>query len=304
MEIGKEKFTVEKAKQVDMVQYLASIGHQTVKVHGNDHWYLSPLREENSASFKINSRLNVWYDHGLGKGGNLIDFGIAYFKCSVAEFLDILNGPDSIQKQPKISTKKAVPEEPKITIEQVAKLTSPSLLKYLRERNINLDIADLFCSQVHFSLADKNYFGIGFKNNSGGWEIRNSFYKTSCSPKDFTLIKNGGNNLSIFEGYMDFLSFMSFKEDQSVSSDYLILNSLSFFERALPVTYSYDIKNLYLDRDNAGRQATLKAMEIDITFRDNSNLYDGFKDFNDWHVRKENPNLQNRPKPPRPRRSL
>lgn len=304
MEIGKEKFTVEKAKQIDMVQYLASVGLQPVKIRGNDHWYLSPLREENSASFKINSRLNLWYDHGMGKGGNFIDFGIAYFKCSVAEFLDILNGPNSFQKQSKLSAKKAVPEEPKIIIEQVAKLTSPSLLKYLRQRRIDLDVADLFCSQVHFSLADKKYFGIGFKNNSGGWEIRNSFYKSSSSPKDYSLIKNGSENLSVFEGYMDFLSFVTFKGEQSLSSDYLILNSLSFFERALPVMNNYDIKSLYLDRDNAGRQATLKAMEIDATFRDNSNLYDGFKDFNDWHVRKENPNLQSRPKPPRPRRSL
>ncbi|UUC44170.1 toprim domain-containing protein [Flavobacterium cerinum] len=304
METGKEKFTIEKAKQIDMVQYLASIGHQVVKVRGNDHWYLSPLRDEDSASFKINSRLNVWYDHGIGKGGNLVDFGIAYFKCSVAEFLDILNGPNSIQKRPKISPKKVAPEDPKIIIEQVSRLTSPSLLKYLRERRIDLDIADLFCSQVHFNLAGKKYFGIGFRNNSNGWEIRNSFYKTSSSPKDYTLIKNGSENLSVFEGYMDFLSFVSFKGEQSLSSDYLILNSLSFFERALPVMYRYEIKNLYLDRDNAGRQATLKAMEIDATFRDNSNLYDGFKDFNDWHIRKENPNLQSRPKPPRTKRSL
>lgn len=303
MEIGKEKFTVEKAKQIDMVQYLASVGHHPLKIRGNDHWYLSPLRDENSASFKVNSRLNVWYDHGMGKGGSFIDFGITYFKCSVAEFLNILNSPSSFQQQPKITAKKVVPEEPKIIVDQVVQLTSPALIKYLRERRIDLDIAGLFCKQIHYSLADKKYFGIGFQNNSGGWEIRNSFFKTSSSPKDFTLIKNGSDNLSVFEGYMDFLSFFSYQPDQQIPSDYLILNSLSFFERAIPSMKGYGIKNLYLDRDNAGRQTTLKALAINDTFRDSSNLYDGFKDFNDWHIRKENPKLQNRPKPPRTRRS-
>lgn len=79
--------SIAEAKQIDMVDFLKSLGHTPQKIRNNDHWYLSPLREEKSPSFKVNRQLNVWYDHGTGEGGNLIDFGIRYFKCSVAGLL-------------------------------------------------------------------------------------------------------------------------------------------------------------------------------------------------------------------------
>ncbi|WP_026260234.1 hypothetical protein [Segetibacter koreensis] len=41
-------------------------------------------------SFKVNSKLNYWYDHGIGKGGNVIDFAILYHNCTVGEFLQEL----------------------------------------------------------------------------------------------------------------------------------------------------------------------------------------------------------------------
>lgn len=87
-----EKLTCSGAKQIDLVDYLASLGHQPQKVNNRDYWYLSPLREEKTPSFKVNQKLNVWYDHATGKGGNLIDFGTQYFNCSVAELLQRLSG--------------------------------------------------------------------------------------------------------------------------------------------------------------------------------------------------------------------
>ena len=73
------------AKQIDLVDYLAALGHQPQKIRNQDYWYLSPFRDEKTPSFKVNRSKNVWYDHGIGKGGNLIDFGIIYFNCSVSE---------------------------------------------------------------------------------------------------------------------------------------------------------------------------------------------------------------------------
>ena len=35
-------------------------------------------------------KLNLWFDHGLGKGGNLVDFGLQFFDCSVPELLQKL----------------------------------------------------------------------------------------------------------------------------------------------------------------------------------------------------------------------
>src|SRR5215218_7399913 len=80
-------FSIQEAKQIDIVDYLEKLGHQPQKIRNNDYWYLSPLRDENTPSFKVNRKLNAWYDHGIGKGGNIIDFGILYHHCSVRELL-------------------------------------------------------------------------------------------------------------------------------------------------------------------------------------------------------------------------
>jgi len=55
----------EQAKQIDMVDYLSSLNHHPQRVHHQDFWYLSPLREEQTASFKVNRTLNVWFDFGV-----------------------------------------------------------------------------------------------------------------------------------------------------------------------------------------------------------------------------------------------
>lgn len=301
MDLKNDRVTIAQAKEIDMVQYLASQGHEPTKIRGNDYWYLSPLRDEKTASFKVNAKHNIWYDHGQGKGGNLIDFGTIYFNCSVSDFLKTLAGSLSFQPQQN-SSRKDTPDAPKIIIEKVEELTSPALLKYLRERRIDSDVALLFCKQVTYNFNGKNYYGIGFQNNAGGWEIRNRFYKTSSTPKDYTLIKNGSENIAVFEGCMDFLSFIGNNADNREQSDYLILNSLSFFVRSLPVMQGYSSKNLYLDWDDAGRRATAKALSIDSSFTDKSNLYKGYEDYNDWHIRRENPSLQSKPKPPKHRR--
>ena len=90
------------AKQIDLVDYLSTLGFKPAKIRGNDYWYLSPLRDEKTPSFKIDRKINCWYDHGMGKGGNLINFGMAYFNCNSAEFLQRLNGKFFLHQPVKI----------------------------------------------------------------------------------------------------------------------------------------------------------------------------------------------------------
>lgn len=292
MKIRSEKITIVKAKEIDMVQYLASIGYRPVAIKGKDHWYLSPLRNENTASFKVNTRFNKWYDNGLDKGGNPIDFGILYFKNSVSEFLDLLRGAFPFQQQPSWASQKGAKNDPKIIIEEITKLTSSALRNYLCERNIDLAVATQFCNQIHYSLNNKKYYGIGFKNDAGGWEIRNKFFKTSSHPKAIRLIKNNSDQLAIFEGFMDFFSFINMYKNERIDSDYLILNSLAFFQKAMPDIQTYSTKKRYLDRDDADRKITTSILATNTTFIDSSNLYDDYKDRNEWYVNQKHPKIR------------
>ncbi len=72
-------------KQIDIVDYLEKLGYQPQKIRNNDYWYLSPLREEKEPSLKVSRTLYVWYNHGLEKGGTIIDLALLYHNCSIKE---------------------------------------------------------------------------------------------------------------------------------------------------------------------------------------------------------------------------
>ena len=283
MDIRKNRITCEQAKQMDIVEYLFSLGFNPVKIRNADHWYLSPLRSEKTASFKVNRKLNVWYDHGLGKGGNLVDFGILYHNCSVSDFLEKLNDLSFHQQSLKIIAAHEKHPEPQIKIVSKKNLFSLSLLRYLKHRRIAENVARDHCREVIFELNNKAYSAIGFRNNEGGFELRNPWFKGSSFPKSFTSLCNDAKEVSVFEGFFDFLSYQTIHQNQaSFSPDFLILNSTSFFEKSRSFMEQYDSIRLYLDRDNTGQNCTQKAMESSHKYNDESSLYKGYKDLNEW----------------------
>jgi hypothetical protein len=283
MDFRKERLSTEEAKKIDMTCYLSLLGYNPAKTIRVDFWYRSPLRDEHEPSFKVNRKLNLWFDHGLGKGGNIIDFGILYHGCTVSELLQKLSTNFSLQQPTFLHSNKSIATENKIKILGDFPLTSPALLRYLEERKIPIEIAEQFCREVRYELNNKTYFGIGFKNNSGGFEIRNPYFKTSSSPKDITIIDNGCEEALIFEGFIDFLSFKATtKNPPENGQDFVVLNSVSFFERARPFMENHKHIRLYLDRDTTGINCTQRALSMSPQYKDESTIYKNYKDFNDW----------------------
>lgn len=283
MDIGKQKLSVKEAKEIDLVDYLSSLGHEAIKVRRNDYWYLSPLRDENTPSFKVNRKINKWYDHGTGQGGNLIDFAILYNHCTVGELLQSLSSHFSFQQPTIYQTKNDENREGKIIIVRESNLSSIPLLHYLEQRKISLQVAEQFCREVNFQLHGKNYYGIGFKNDSGGFEIRNPYFKGSSAPKNITTIKNNADNVLVFEGFMDFLSFIGITPDEDRNKyDFVILNSISLFEKARLFMEEHHAIHLYLDRDTTGQNCSRYALSLSNKYQDESALYKGYKDINDW----------------------
>ena len=285
MNLRNKRLSISEAKEMDMVNYLSSLGHEPSKVRNNDYWYLSPLRSENTPSFKINRKLNRWYDHGLGKGGNLIDFAIAYHGCTIGELLEKLAGNFSFQKPVAYQQKTEIETESRIKVLDAFTLTSLTLLRYLNRRRIPIEIADQYCREVRYEINGKIYYGIGFKNDSGGYEIRNPYFKGSSSPKDITTINNGEEEIIVFEGFMDFLSFKSIHQNEPEDRfDFAILNSLPFFEKSRPFMEQHQSIRLYLDTDTAGQNYSRYALSLSNKYKDESSLYQSHKDFNDWIV--------------------
>ncbi len=242
------------------------------------------MRDEKTASFKVNRKLNCWYDHGIGSGGNLIDFGILYHNCSVHNFLEKLSSNSSFH-QPHISGINHQQEsaESKIKVVDQREISSSSLQRYLLERRIPIDVAKEFCKQVTYQIHRKEYYSIGFKNDAGGYELRNTFYKSGSAPKDITTIANGSKNVTVFEGFFDFLSFIVMnKNERPSATDFVVLNSVSFFEKARAFMEQHNTINLYLDRDTTGQNYTRYALSLSSKYKDESHMYKHYKDLNDW----------------------
>ena len=276
-------------KQIKLQDFLAAIGCKPVKQYGVNLMYLSPLRAEKHASFKVNTELNKWYDFGIGRGGNIIALAELLYNSSDVSYLIHQierNAPSSVS----VSLPTTKPITPQNSFEhlQVLPITHPALIKYLEERCIDVEMARTVCKELHFDTRGKHYFGIGFPNIAGGYEIRNPFFKGCIAPKDIShfYAEEPKKVCLIFEGFMDFLSFMTLrrKENDGLKrQDYLVLNSVTNIHKAAKRLSRYDSVQCFLDNDNAGRNAYLQlSKELGKSVTDASTLYNGFKDLNEY----------------------
>ena len=218
----------------------------------------------------------------MGKGGNVIDLICLVNNSSVREALDWLqNGQVSFSfQQPLFKEDK----QEKIEIKYIKELSHYALQEYVIKRRISILTARKLCKEVHYKFKDKMYFALGLANNSGGWELRNKYYKNSSSPKDVTHLQNGNSRLIVTEGMFDMLSLMERDKYLMEANDLLILNSLGFIKKSLELLDAYETIALYLDNDRAGKNAFKLIMQQQSKCTDRSKLYENFKDVNGWWI--------------------
>ena len=280
---------IKKIKQIKLQDFLASMGCKPVKQYGVNLMYLSPLRTEKHASFKVNTEINQWYDFGIGRGGNIIALAELLYNSSDVSYLI-----HQIERNAlgclSVSLPTVKPNAQQNSFEnlQVLSITRPALINYLGERCIGIEIARTVCKELHFDTRGKHYFGIGFPNIAGGYEIRNPFFKGCIAPKDIShfYAEEPKKVCFLFEGFMDFLSFMMLrrKENDGLKrQDYLVLNSVSNVKKALEPLSHYENVQCFLDNDEAGRnayQALLMGLKVPVI--DSSGLYADCKDLNEF----------------------
>nr|WP_244050473.1 toprim domain-containing protein [Parabacteroides goldsteinii] len=280
---------IEDIRAVPITDFLERLGHKPKRQRGNECWYLAPYREERTASFLVNIRKNVWHDFGIGHGGDIFTLagefiGSKDFKGQADFIMRVYGGLAPERKtvfRPKENGKDNPDERECMTDIRFGPLYNKVLLRYLEERGICSDVALPNCKEVRYCLHGKRYFAIGFRNLSGGYELRNRFFKSTLSPKDISLIDNGSETCNLFEGFIDCLSWMVL--EPGCGDDCLVLNSVALLERSFSVLDRYEKINCYLDRDEAGRR-TLETLRKRYGNRieDCSALYKGFKDLNEY----------------------
>ena len=280
-----ERTEIDAIRQIPLADFLARLGHEPVRRSGNELWYRAPYRSERTPSFRVNVAKQLWYDFGLGKGGDI--FTLAGEFAQSVDFMEqarfIAKATNMVVDRSEKPTYQPKPAEPAFEgVEAVPLLRSP-LTDYLAERGIPYAVASRYCCRLNYGVRGKRYFAVGFPNVAGGFEIRSRFFKGCVPPKDVSSVKTENTTAdvcSVFEGFMDFLSAATLGLE---TGDCLVLNSVSNVEKAMKHLDAYGRINCFLDRDEAGRR-TLDVLGKRHGGRvcDRSALYDGCKDLNEF----------------------
>ena len=351
---------LQQAKQIPIMYFFRDILGLKGKVSGSDILYCSPFRDDTSPSYSVSIEKNISYDFATGEARDIVGAIADYYKISMSEALKKL--AEFTQKNIPKDTQKYIPKTEnkrhyngrntagkggalniqnnqtegliacdKAQIKEVKELFYYPLKNYIKDiRKISIETASIYLNEVHYTLKDDTrvYFGLAWKNLSGGYEITRystqyqKSFKTAIGSKDITFIQGfDTNTILIFEGMFDFLSYLEYKKEQKLNEDVIILNSVSCHRVAtefIKMQRKYREVHLYLDNDEEGIKAVAKIKKalgikfglvdernrgtrkftnegavnigdimskiVGIMVYDKSDLYDEYKDINDWWV--------------------
>jgi len=271
-------------KRYSIVEYLERKGIRPVRKTSTYVMYRSPLREETHPSFKVDTEKNLWIDYAEGRGGRNLDLCIRLEGCTLSEAICRLeqNAPDNTTHSYSF-TNRGISISPNqrenVTASGTRRLIClsdtlpPHLQEYLtEERCIDLEKAKPFLKCISYEVRGRRHEAIGFANSSGGYELRDDkTFKGTIAPKDITpIFEDKAQPVCLFEGFMDFLSFLSMKGE--VTNQYLVMNSVSNVARSIHYLNKRNITSV-----RAFVNAGFKVEDMTVYYRD-------FKDLNEYHV--------------------
>jgi hypothetical protein len=170
-------------------------------------------------------------------------------------------------------------------------LKNQILIDYLKSRKMNINVCKKYLVEVYYKVNEKNYFGVGFLNNKGHFEIRNIYVKLALGKKWFTWINKNQSSIIVLESWSDFISLLTLYPKYELWKDFLILNSLSMLSKTDEVLLNYSEIFWALDNDAAGSKATENCLEKWnnelVKSKDVRYLFQGSKDLNEYLVTKE-----------------
>lgn len=336
---------ISQANNLDFPDLLSKLGYEPTKVlkGGKDIWYCSPFRQEKDPSFHIREGREykwIWYDFGHDGTSTILDFIMQLKntdKRGALAFLDTLYPnykghstakiqPDPNQVSflflPQSDTEQGVLKNKEeqyrdFQLVRVLPIKSQAVFSYLQSRCIPPSITSRYFKLIQYTdrerPSQKPYFGFGMQNESGGWEVRSAsdraggIFKTAISAKDITLIRGGqaSEEVSVFEGMVDFVSLLALCNKNHLNGDALILHGLKLYGRAAQVIRDNTYKRIhtFLDNNTAGKDTTLKfSNDFGERVQDHSPSFWPYIDLNDALKDGFNPTFftASKPIPPTP----
>ena len=186
------------------------------------------------------------------QNGEKRDAGSASLSPSVGE-RPAVGGPSPVVRLAAVPALRILSDDP---------LRHPALIGYLVSRGIVPSVAAAFCREVRYEVNGRAFFAVGFRNDAEGWELRSERFKGGSSPKHITTIDNRSDTVIAFEGFMDFLAYLSLKHPERLRIDAAVLNSVVNLPKAVPFISRHPVIRTFFDNDEAGRKATADLIRL------------------------------------------
>ncbi|GEJ47627.1 toprim domain-containing protein [Chryseobacterium sp. ON_d1] len=279
----------EKIKQnISIRSVLESFSLFPVKENRRTAFYFALDRKEKIPSLCVDYSKNSAFDFGTGKSYDVISVVQQIKKCSVSEALKYLSSFNFPAKAEYVTEE--TQSEISYRILKITEIRHPALIQYLESRKV-YEQKECVC-EVHYEVDGRKYFGIGFKNDSDGFEIRNKYAKLCLGSKVVTLVRAGSgpfSEIAVFEGFFDFLTFRNLENRFNSACDCLILNSTAMVFKAEQILQEYPKILLFLDNDANGKSVASKIRNDYKNVEDCSLIYHDCKDLNEWFVKTKTP---------------
>lgn len=281
----------QQAKQIRIDDYLARLGYSPKRADAKRLMYISMLAPagEKTPSFQVSADGHAFHDWSTGVSGSIVDLamyiiGTRDVSAALAHIESTIGCPAQVTTK---TNSFSFYQQKKSAFEviSVREVTSYALLTYAKNRGIPTDIVRTYCSEVYYRITSsrKEFYSLGWQNNSGGWELRNRFSKVAAAPKDVTMVNDLCDcTFLVFEGFFDFLSAVALRWFRPMEMNAIVLNSTALLDRALPLLQQASKVVCLLDNDDSGRKATVRILQGCPLAEDHSALYDGYNDLNDY----------------------
>lgn len=285
-----------KAKYVPIMEWLAKKGFKFVKQSGGEFVFYSPFNpEEKTPSFRVNPLKNVFHDFSSGRKGDVIrlveELENICFVEAVNRLLDFSGFEVSYEPE---KLKPITKGESYSTIQKILPLRSQNLIEYIQNRRIDVDVAKLWLKEVVYTNDKGKFYGIGFQNDKGGFEMRcptrnGTIFK--CFVGDIKTIRtfytDDNETALLFEGFTDFLSYLTYYKQSNPYCTCFILNSTSMLSvELINILSQFTVVYSYLDNDKTGFEAFEKLEKYldshTILVNGSYDLYPDHHDFNDF----------------------
>ncbi len=264
---------VAQAEAVSIVDYLASKGSEPVKCVGKELLYYSPLRDKNKPSFWVNVEKNKFKDYTVeehrGNSINLVQLMEGCnFPTAVAKLLTF-SGQSDTSRLPYVA-----PAAVKRPLEQKTHIqfpfVRPILIQYVEERGISYQLGKRYLHEVMTTASDRYYYYVGFKNDLGGFALRNRSFKRCFGNQTITTINDNQTRESVmlFEGFFDFLSYLTYHRIETPQYPTIVLNSISNLAKAYPFLVQFNEIHYYRDRDKQGEDSLARMRKNGLLVRD------------------------------------